>query len=168
MLVDMAKRGPKQKPRRERFYDRVDQSGECWIWTGAVNHRRGGYGYFYDDDTRLRRAHRVAWEMDFGALSEDQVVMHTCDTPSCVRLDHLRLGTQQENLTDMRWKGRGTVPPIELGVQRYNARLDEEKVRRLRAARAAGESIAALARGMGVSATAAKRAARGDGWKHVR
>lgn len=163
----MAKRGPKQKPRRERFYDRVDKSGECWLWTGAINHKRGGYGAFYDDDTRLRRAHRVAWELEHGELTEDQVVMHICDTPACVRIDHLRLGTQLENLTDMRWKGRGAVPPPEHGTQRYNAVLDDDKVRRLRAARAAGENVSALAREMGVSPGAAGRAARGEGWRHV-
>lgn len=163
----MTKRGPKQKPRRERFYERVDTSGECWLWTGAINWKRGGYGAFYDDDTRIRRAHRVAWELEYGDLSEDQVLMHVCDTPACVRLDHLRLGTQVENLADMRWKGRGTVPAPERGTQRYNAILDDDKVRRLRAARASGESVAALAAEMGIAPGAARAAARGDTWKHV-
>jgi len=163
----MAKTGPKQKPRHERFYERVDKSDDCWIWTGVINHKRGGYGHFYDDDTRLRRAHRVAWEMEHGLITEADVVMHTCDTPACVRLDHLRLGTQVENLTDMRWKGRGAVPLPEHGADRYNAKLDEEKVRGLRRAKAEGRSIADLARQMGVSATCAKMAANGKSWRHV-
>jgi hypothetical protein len=32
--------------------------------------------------------------------------MHHCDTPLCVRPDHLCLGTQRENLQDARDKGR--------------------------------------------------------------
>ena len=85
MLVRM-KRGPKQKPRRERFYERVDRgTGDgCWIWTGAINQRRGGYGYFYDDDTRLRRAHRVAWELEHGPLPEDVALMQHLRQP-CLR-----------------------------------------------------------------------------------
>lgn len=167
----MAKRGPAQKPRAERFYDRVQKSSDCWLWTGAINHRRGGYGYFYDDDTRLRRAHRVAWEIDTGTpLPPSTVLMHTCDTPACVRIEHLRLATQTENLADMRRKGREftfTPETAERGVDRYNAKLDPEKVRRLRAARAAGESVARLAAEMGVTQACAQMAASGKTWRHV-
>src|SRR5690348_16395282 len=28
----------------ERFWAKVDKSGDCWIWTGAVIRKRGGYG----------------------------------------------------------------------------------------------------------------------------
>ena len=44
----MAKRGPRQLPRRERFYSKVDvlSPDGCWLWSGVVNLKRGGYGYF--------------------------------------------------------------------------------------------------------------------------
>ena len=161
----MAKTGPKQLPRRERFYERVDKTGDCWLWTGATNHRRGGYGYFYDDDTRLRRAHRVAWELEYGTAPE--VLMHSCDTPACVRLEHLVAGTQEANLADMRWKGRGAVPAPERGTERYNARLTNDIVRGLRERRAQGESIADLAAEIGVSNGCVAKAVRGETWAHV-
>jgi hypothetical protein len=34
------------------------------------------------------------------------VVMHACDVPACCNPDHLSVGTQKENLADMRAKGR--------------------------------------------------------------
>lgn len=168
MLVRM-KRGPKHKPRRERFYERVDRgTGDgCWIWTGAINQRRGGYGYFYDDDTRLRRAHRVAWELEHGPLPEDVALMHTCDNPACVRVSHLVPGDQAANLADMRQKGRGFVPPPERGTERYNATLTDDVVRRLRRAYDSGKPIAPLARELGVRQSTAQRAATRQSWKHV-
>jgi hypothetical protein len=42
-----------------------------------------------------------------------KVVMHTCDNPQCVNPEHLRLGTQKENIMDMHQKKRfrGGAPP---------------------------------------------------------
>jgi hypothetical protein len=102
------KRGPKQLPRAERFWARVDKSDGCWLWTGSQFRLRGGYGSFYDDNGQLRRAHRVAMELELGRrLDPSECVCHTCDIPACVRPAHLFLGDQAENLRDMRSKGRG-------------------------------------------------------------
>lgn len=38
--------------------------------------------------------------------------MHTCDTPMCVNPDHLRIGTQKENMDDRDKKGRHRVNKI--------------------------------------------------------
>jgi hypothetical protein len=171
MLVLMRKGPHPSKPRQQRLDERTDKSGNCWLWTGSVFKHRGGYGQFYDDDQRVRRAHRVAFEEHHGiALTSDEVVLHLCDTPLCVRPDHLAIGTQADNLADMRRKGRGhlfTEATAERGTDRYNAKLDPDKVRRLRAARAAGESITALAREIGVTQAAAQMAAVGKTWKHI-
>lgn len=41
------------------------------------------------------------------------VVMHECDNPPCFNYWHLRLGTQADNLADMRAKGRQAPPPMK-------------------------------------------------------
>lgn len=175
MLVLMAKRGPQPKPRAERFWERADKSGDCWLWTGGTFAKRGGYGTFYDDERgdmqRLRRAHRVAYEIEHCVeLDQSEVVLHLCDTPACVRPSHLALGTQADNLADMRAKRRGhvfTEKNVERGTDRYNAKLDPDKVRRLRAAYVNGENLAQLAREMGVTQSAAQMAATGKSWRDV-
>ena len=52
------------------------------------------------------RASRAAWERERGTIPDGMSVLHVCDEPLCVRMDHLFLGTQQENIDDMRAKGR--------------------------------------------------------------
>jgi hypothetical protein len=97
------KRGPKQAPLERRFWSRVDKSANCWLWTGALDEY--GYGRFYVGDGRAVKAHRMAFLLmifDPGELD----VLHSCDNPRCVRPSHLFLGTQADNLADMRTKGR--------------------------------------------------------------
>jgi hypothetical protein len=86
-----------------RFWARVDKSGECWLWTGPRD--KDGYGKA-NVRRRALRAHRVSWTMANGAIPEGLIVCHRCDTPACVRPDHLWLGTQLDNVRDMTAKGR--------------------------------------------------------------
>lgn len=86
-----------------RFWSKVDTSGDCWIWTATKNRR--GYGQFYYEG-RLQLAHRVAYKLTYGPVDDDIHVLHRCDNPSCIRPDHLFLGTQRDNVQDMIGKGR--------------------------------------------------------------
>ena len=51
-------------------------------------------------------AHRVAWQQAFGPIPVGLVVMHACDNPACINVDHLILGTQSDNMQDKKAKGR--------------------------------------------------------------
>lgn len=65
-----------------------------------------GYGVFSLNKRERVLAHRFAYSMVNGEIPRGMVVMHTCDNPSCVNIDHLRLGTQLENIADMTEKKR--------------------------------------------------------------
>lgn len=52
-----------------------------------------------------------------------KVILHSCDNPKCINPKHLILGTQKDNMFDMRAKGRS-----DSGVSRYNAKLTPDKV----------------------------------------
>lgn len=79
---------------------------ECIKWEGFI--AKNGYGYGYDKITKkMRLAHRLVFEKNNKIrLNRSEVVMHICDNPSCVNPQHLRKGSQIENLKDCRDKRR--------------------------------------------------------------
>ncbi len=73
----------------------------CHEWTGWTAH---GYGYFWLLGKSVR-AHRVAFFLKHGRWPRPQA-LHRCDNRKCVRADHLREGTHQQNMHDMVARGR--------------------------------------------------------------
>jgi hypothetical protein len=78
-------------------------STPCIEWTGA--RFRNGYGA-KKVKGKMRRVHRLEWELKRGPIPEGICVLHRCDNPSCYNIDHLFLGTVQDNVDDMVAKGR--------------------------------------------------------------
>jgi hypothetical protein len=86
-------------PEAERFWDNVLFGDGCWLWMARLSN---GYGSF--SSARIRHApivaHRVAWAIAHRRVRAGLVVMHICNNKRCVRPDHLKVGTQGENLRD--------------------------------------------------------------------
>ena len=162
------------RPVAERFWEKVSRDGPvpahrpelgpCWIWTAGINVRRGGYGMFALRKGVIRRAHRIAWQLERGEVPDGVWVLHHCDNPPCVRPDHLFLGTPKDNSGDKDAKGRGNYPK---GSARPQAKITEADVIAIRAARAEGVTGAVLAQRYGIHRTAVYHIAKGDYWKHV-
>ena len=82
----------------------VDTPSGCREFTGAKSPK--GYGKISFKDKHFR-AHRLAYILKFGDISEGLIVCHKCDNPSCVNTEHLFLGTPKDNAIDRMLKGRG-------------------------------------------------------------
>ena len=89
----------------DKFMQNIDQSGDCHVWTGTKTNC--GYGVFHFAH-RTYLAHRLSF-LIFGGQPNQQVIMHTCDNPSCVNPAHLVAGTYATNMADMDAKGRRNV-----------------------------------------------------------
>lgn len=96
-----------------RFWAKVDKNGpvpshmphlgRCWVWKGTAN--SGWYGHFSVDKKR-QYAHRLSWEMHNAPIPNGLIICHRCDNASCVRPEHMFLGTHADNANDKSAKGR--------------------------------------------------------------
>ncbi|GAA1148111.1 hypothetical protein GCM10009651_36050 [Microbacterium natoriense] len=77
----------------ERFWAKVDKSGDCWTWTAA---KTNGYGVFRIKPRNMV-AHKVSYIWAHGPVPKGYEVDHMCFNRSCVNPAHLRLLTHQEN-----------------------------------------------------------------------
>lgn len=89
----------------DRFWDKVVDFGNCWLWAGACG--KHGYGNFGPVKGLTVRAHCFAFELFHGYKAEEKV-LHTCDTPLCCNYNHLFEGTDQVNVDDKLLKGRAS------------------------------------------------------------
>jgi hypothetical protein len=85
----------------------------CENWAGTLDSE--GYGRITRNGRGLR-AHRVAWETEYGPIPDGLMVLHHCDNRRCVRLDHLYLRTQIQNMRD-----RAERHPGWAGHRRHSA-----------------------------------------------
>lgn len=84
----------------ERFWPKVIEQGDCWVWTAAKIGRKGdGYGHFAQGGpSKMILAHRWAYESMVGPIPEGLELDHLCRNKSCVRPDHLDPVTHAVNI----------------------------------------------------------------------
>lgn len=122
-------------PLIDQYRDKIDafmqqyeiQPNGCWKWTGRtlVDKRceSGEYGSIsLNKNTRLL-VHRLSYAYHYGVDPEALVVRHKCDFGLCMNPEHLQLGTNNDNMRDMKDRGRSTH-----GVKAYHAKLTEAEV----------------------------------------
>jgi predicted XRE-type DNA-binding protein len=120
----------------------------CWEYHDGAGYGKARWG------GRTERAHRVSFFLANGFWPE--VVMHTCDNPSCVNPEHLRAGDHADNVRDALAKGR------------LHTKLTRELVRQIRHVYAEGtKDQAQLADIFGVTRSAISQIVNRKTWRHA-
>lgn len=158
-----------RKSPQDRFWVKVEKTDNCWNWKGYRNPR--GYGRFLIKNPKIVLAHRASYFFENGEFDLSLYVCHHCDNPSCVRPDHLFLGTQLDNLRDMvkkgRYKANATAESWVRGSRVGGAKLVEGKVFQLRRIRLMGCGVKRMAQWLSMDRTSIQDMLHGRTWAHV-
>lgn len=97
----------------DRFWSKLDRSGECWEWTASLNAK--GYGQFFckrNGRSKSFRAHRLAYELSVGEIPSGMSIDHKCHNKSCANPQHLRVTTNKENHENLSGPNRNSTSGI--------------------------------------------------------
>ncbi|HLU04702.1 MAG TPA: HNH endonuclease [Advenella sp.] len=118
----------------------------CYLWIGPYQSK--GYGAAYIGG-KFYFAHRLAWQVENGAIPKGVHCLHRCDNPACVRPEHLFLGSHSDNMADKTKKGRAAhkINADEANAILHDSREHEE-----------------IARSYGISRTTVSQIKNGRTW----
>lgn len=121
----------------------------CWPYTNATNSE--GRPYFRVNGKNVL-AYRLVYELMIGPPGK-KMVRHKCDNPICCNPKHLTLGTNTENMADMKERERHGMP--------------HHVVRAMRKLAAGGMSHQEIADLYGKGRSTVTEAINGDTYGHV-
>lgn len=107
--------------------------------------------------------HRYLWFLINGNIPKGMCVLHHCDNPSCLNIDHLFLGTQGDNLQDMYNKNRH----IRLSLKGEKNGISKLKTNHIYSIRQDNRPQTVIAKEYNVSQSTIQRVKSYQSWSHV-
>lgn len=150
----------------DRFWKHVDVRGadECWPWKASKllnTHGQETYGVIRINHLGFH-ANRISYfihtGVDLGAL----MCLHTCDHPTCVNPDHLKSGTNIDNMAQMRRSGRSAQ-----GERHFKHKFTTDQVLEIRRLSREGFNYTDLAIKFSSCVSTIKSIATYQRWKHL-
>lgn len=108
-------------------------------------------------------AHRAAWTRKNGPILGGLHVLHHCDNPACINVDHLYLGTDLDNARDRDSRGRRRAPA---GSMNGRAQISEFTAVRIKMLKGVLK-IRDVAECLNLKKSQVANIMNGDSWKHV-
>ncbi len=105
----------------------IYRNNGCWEFHGRCNQH--GYGQI-EYQGRLQLVSHISFRLMKGKIPKGKNVLHHCDNSRCYNPDHLFLGTQKDNLDDMRMKGRDNYFAVKSNWIEYMKDLAKTPIKR--------------------------------------
>lgn len=129
----------------------------CWeVLTGCLSHAYPKVIY----QGKKEKISRLMYEEQTGINPGSKMVLHKCDNPGCINMDHLKLGTHADNHRDRNNKNRQAK-----GAKNGRAVLNEMQVKEILSNHK--DSCAEIARNYGVDRTTISQIRHGKIWSWV-
>lgn len=138
----------------------IETDGGCLEWQGS---RQRNYGAI-SHKGRTYAVHRITCFLVYGEPKPKDFALHACDNPPCINPEHLRWGSQKENMADSISRNRRAVVR---GIKNGRAKLDDKKVVLIRLLRENGFTTLEIADLFGVSNQIISRICKREAWTHV-
>lgn len=155
-----------------RFMNKIrKENNGCWIWQGGIH--KDGYGDFVPEGGRSGLAHRASFRLFKGPIKENMLILHSCHKPACVNPDHLREGSDAENMQDKSivLKGR-----IRKGQRCHNSKLLKHHKSKIEIAQVlqirkiyetTNRTYASIAESFGLKPISVRNIVKKITWKHI-
>jgi hypothetical protein len=132
----------------------------------------GSHGYlavllYHPGGSTMFTVHRLVAEAFLPPIAGRTHVNHMNGVKTDNRLDNLEWSNKSLNGIHALQTGLNTKPPLKRGEAHNMAKLTVDRVRSIRAMRAAGAPVVAIAAELGVSQSAVFRVLSGTSWSHV-
>lgn len=131
----------------DRFWSKVDRSGEHWFYTGTRQAPRDPRGLprFVVRRGEVVLVDRYAWQLFYRMPPPKGIgLVQSCAAPRCIRPEHRKPMTQAAHAREQQATGECPPPPANPGEDNPNARLTEEQVLYIRRANESREALAAM------------------------
>ena len=112
--------------------------------------------------SKRHKCHRLVWAHHNGPITDGLHVLHKCDNIKCVNIDHLFVGTNQDNVDDKVSKGRQSRGEKHSGVL-----TEQDVILMLKLYTLGKHTILDLAGFFGVSGPTVHGIVKGKHWRHL-
>jgi hypothetical protein len=140
--------------------DAVESANGCLEYRKNL---RSGYGRV-KYKSKAYSAHRIILENVQKPLDTTLKALHSCDNPSCVKLEHLRWGSQKDNTADAINRGRYVKM---IGSTNGRAKLTDKLVLEIKELYQSGKTQRQIGDLFGMSNQMISNIVTGKSWKHL-
>lgn len=158
--IDKATQEEKLSRLKDNYEKLVIRSDGCWGWKGQLE--RGYPKMTCRKSLGANLGHRASWIIHKGLIPKGMSILHKCDNRSCTNINHLFLGTHQDNVNDMITKKRNPI-----GSKVGTSKLNEDQVKEIKNLLKIGRSLTSIADKFDVTPQAIYLIRQEKNWKHV-